>query len=172
MSFSRGRNAVWKRHSAKPIFSTGTSFHVGWGRLNTKAAAFEQLLPLQLGTRQVSIGRGISESPPTTSSPVVGPQNGSCPINWARLTCLPKGHNDADGRRHTLIDKAPIFSTELLDAHSKYPQPGTARCTAMRVWHDPLGRELITISTADPFSIESIEGLSEFSSASAHSSQT
>src|ERR1039457_7114922 len=95
MSFSRGRNAVWKRHSAKPIFSTGTSFHVGWGRLNTKAAAFEQLLPLQLGTRQVSIGRGISESPPTSSSPVVGPQNGSCPINWARLTCLPKGHNEA-----------------------------------------------------------------------------
>src|ERR1039457_383964 len=37
MSFSRGRNAVWKRHSAKPIFSTGTSFHVGLGRLNTKA---------------------------------------------------------------------------------------------------------------------------------------
>lgn len=70
--------------------------------------------------------------------------------------------NDADGRRHTLIDKAPIFSTELLDAHSKYPQPGMARCTVLRVWNDPVGRELITISTAAPFSIESIEGQSQF----------
>jgi hypothetical protein len=70
--------------------------------------------------------------------------------------------NDADGRRHTLRDKAPIFTTELLDVHSKYPQPGTARCTALRVWHDSLGRELTTISTAEPFCIDSIEGLSEF----------
>jgi hypothetical protein len=34
---------------------------------------------------------------------------------------------DANGRRHTLIDKAPIFSAEPLDADSKYPQSGTAR---------------------------------------------
>jgi hypothetical protein len=70
--------------------------------------------------------------------------------------------NDADGHRHTLRDKVPIFTTELLDAHTSYPQPGTARCTALRVWQDSLGRGLITISTAAPFSIESIEGLSEF----------
>jgi hypothetical protein len=66
--------------------------------------------------------------------------------------------NDADGHRHTLRDKAPIFTTELLDAYTTYPQPGTARCTALRVWQDSLGRRLITISTADPFSIESRPG--------------
>src|ERR1017187_7249070 len=45
---------------------------------------------------------------------------------------------DADGRRHTLIDKAPIFSAETLDADSRYPRLGTAqsvlkrRCDALR----------------------------------------
>jgi hypothetical protein len=70
--------------------------------------------------------------------------------------------NDADGHRHTLRDKVPIFTTELLDAHIKYPRPGTARCTALSVWQDLLGRELIALSTAVPFSIRSIDGLSEF----------
>ena len=68
---------------------------------------------------------------------------------------------DADGRRHTLIDKAPIFSAETLDADSRYPRPGAARSVLKRR-RDACGRELASISTADPYSIESSEGLSEF----------
>ncbi len=68
---------------------------------------------------------------------------------------------DADGRRHTLIDKAPIFSAETLDADSRYPRPGAARSVLKRRC-DACGRELASISTADPYSIESSEGLSEF----------
>lgn len=35
---------------------------------------------------------------------------------------------DAENRKHKLIDKVPIFTTELLDATSKYPQTGVVRC--------------------------------------------
>jgi hypothetical protein len=70
---------------------------------------------------------------------------------------------DADGHRHHLIDKWPIFTTEVLDADSKYPRPGTARCKLLRRWRDPQGRDVVTITTALPFSIESVDGQTEFS---------
>jgi hypothetical protein len=69
---------------------------------------------------------------------------------------------DAAGRRHTLLDKVPIFSHEFLDAHSVYPRPGTANCEVLAQWTDDQGRELARVSTARPFGIESREGLSEF----------
>ncbi|MFZ0980832.1 MAG: hypothetical protein WAN23_15625 [Candidatus Acidiferrales bacterium] len=69
---------------------------------------------------------------------------------------------DAEGSRHTLIDKVPIFSAERLDSSSKYPQPGFAACTILNSWRDERGRDLVRISTARPGDIESTEGLSEF----------
>jgi hypothetical protein len=69
---------------------------------------------------------------------------------------------DAEGHGHRLIDKVPIFTTEPLDASSKYPRPGTIRCKPLRVWRDPSGREVLTITTAVPFFIESVAGLTEF----------
>jgi hypothetical protein len=69
---------------------------------------------------------------------------------------------DADGQPHRLIDKAPIFTTATLTANSTYPQPGTVRCNLLRDWQDESGRRLITISTAEPFSIQTGEGLTEF----------
>jgi hypothetical protein len=69
---------------------------------------------------------------------------------------------EADGRRHTLIDKAPVFSVELLSADSEYPRSGVARCIALNQWRDAEGRELIRISTVHPDRIESSAGLSEF----------
>lgn len=64
---------------------------------------------------------------------------------------------DASGQLHRLIDKTPIFTTETLSADSRYPQPGTVRCRLLRVCQD-----ILTISTAEPFSIETGEGLAEF----------
>jgi len=69
---------------------------------------------------------------------------------------------EADGRRHTLIDKVPVFSVEPLDANSMYPRSGAARCIALNQWCDAEGRELMRISTVHPDQIESSDGLSEF----------
>ncbi len=69
---------------------------------------------------------------------------------------------DAGGRRHTLFDKVPIFSTGYLDADSEYPQPGMADCEVLARWEDEQGRELVRITTARPYDIESSEGVSDF----------
>lgn len=69
---------------------------------------------------------------------------------------------DADGRRHTFIDKFWIFSEETLDDQRDYPQDGAIRCAVLEDWRESTGRELIRVSTADPDHIESTEGFSEF----------
>lgn len=69
---------------------------------------------------------------------------------------------DAAGQPHRLIDKAPIFTNATLSANSTYPQPGTLRCSLLHDWQDNSGQRLLTISIAEPFSIETSEGLSEF----------
>ena len=68
----------------------------------------------------------------------------------------------ADGYHHTIIEKAPVLSIENLDADSSYPRPGSARCVVLNRWRDTGERDLVRISTADPYGIESSEGLSEF----------
>jgi|SRR5579859_3632434 len=69
---------------------------------------------------------------------------------------------DADGRRHTFIEKLPIVTAEWLDAASPYPQPGTIQCEVLARWQDTCGREQVRISTERPYAIESAEGLSVF----------
>ena len=70
---------------------------------------------------------------------------------------------DADDRRHTFIDKIPIFTDNfLLDANSKYPQQGSIRCTVLSRGSDARGRQLVSISTAQPDSVESTGALEEF----------
>jgi hypothetical protein len=69
---------------------------------------------------------------------------------------------DAEGFAHTFIDKVPIFTTDLLDAQSVYPQPGSVRCRIMSRSEDLEGMPLVRISTLWPDGIESSEGVSEF----------
>ncbi len=69
---------------------------------------------------------------------------------------------DAHGHHHTIIEKAPVLSVEVLDADSKYPRPGAARCVVLNSWRDTSERDLVRISTTHPYGIESSEGLSEF----------
>ena len=69
---------------------------------------------------------------------------------------------DADGRRHTLIDKWPMCGSKLLDAHSVYPQPGTIRCEELARWQDAVGREVVQVTLDRPDGLESCDGLSEF----------
>ena len=69
---------------------------------------------------------------------------------------------DAVGRRHTFKDKVPTFTVEDLDAQSKYPTSGVIVCEVVDRYQDEKGQELVRISTANPYSIESTEGLSVF----------
>jgi hypothetical protein len=69
---------------------------------------------------------------------------------------------DAEGRRHSVVDKVPILGFDYLDASSQFPQPGVARCEVLERFRDALGRELVRISLARPDGIESTDGLSEF----------
>jgi hypothetical protein len=69
---------------------------------------------------------------------------------------------DAEGRRHTVRDKVPVFTSETLDSASLYPQEGTISCTALARWRDGRGSELVRITIARPFAIESTDGQTEF----------
>jgi hypothetical protein len=66
---------------------------------------------------------------------------------------------DADGRCHGVVDKVPIFSTEMLDSTSAYPRAGDILCLILGQWRDGEGRELVRIITPG---VESNEGLSSF----------
>src|SRR5579859_5662505 len=47
-------------------------------------------------------------------------------------------------------------------SRQRYPKPGSVGCEVSARWRDSDGRELIRISTARPWGIESTEGVSEF----------
>ncbi|WP_171075354.1 hypothetical protein [Nonomuraea basaltis] len=70
---------------------------------------------------------------------------------------------DAHGRRWTFFDKPPIFENEAeLTPEASYPQEAGLACvvTGTQIWTD--GREILSISTRTPWSIESEEGQTEF----------
>jgi hypothetical protein len=69
---------------------------------------------------------------------------------------------DAHGRKHTIMDKVPVVSTEELDWTSEYPRPGAVRCQVLSQSRDEANRELVRITTTSPDSVESTKGLSEF----------
>jgi len=70
--------------------------------------------------------------------------------------------SDAEGRQHTIVDKVPVLSSEMLDASSQYPRPGFVGCKVLKEWRDVNGRDLARLSTETPCWIESTEGLTEF----------
>jgi hypothetical protein len=69
---------------------------------------------------------------------------------------------DASGRSHTIIDKVPVLSGEDLDAASAYPRKGSVGCEVLARWRNNDGRELVRVTTARPWAIESTEKESEF----------
>ena len=66
---------------------------------------------------------------------------------------------DAAGRVHTLIEKYPMVTAQMLDADSQYPQTGVVECEVLNRSQDARGGDLVRIRM---LSIESTEGLSEF----------
>jgi hypothetical protein len=69
---------------------------------------------------------------------------------------------DVEGRRHTIMDKVPIFTDGDLDAQSACPLPGAAPCEVLSSWKDERGRDLVRVTLARPAEIQSAEGLLEF----------
>lgn len=64
---------------------------------------------------------------------------------------------DAYGREHLFLEKVPVVSLEDLDGSSAYPLPGLIGCEVIeRKLID--GVEIVTINSAMPWSIESVDG--------------
>lgn len=69
---------------------------------------------------------------------------------------------DADGTRHTFVDKVPVVTLANLQSDSDYPQPGSVRCEVEAQWIDDDGRCLVRVSTGRPDGVESSDGASIF----------
>jgi len=69
---------------------------------------------------------------------------------------------DASGNVHRIEDKVPIFTMEMLDQNSKYPQPGSARCALVSVSVDDDGRGLAEITITRPDGLETTSGQVSF----------
>lgn len=69
---------------------------------------------------------------------------------------------DAEGQRHSFLDKVPMLINGEYDAESEYPAPDALRCEVLKRYRDENGRELVRVSTARPDSIESTGGITEF----------
>jgi hypothetical protein len=67
--------------------------------------------------------------------------------------------SDVAGHRHTLTDKVPIFTVEMLDAESTYPVPDKIPCEALERFDDEMEQKMVRVTT--PCNIESADGLSE-----------
>jgi hypothetical protein len=68
---------------------------------------------------------------------------------------------DAEGVRHTFVEKVPVITNLDLDATSKYPQPGMLPCRVLARWETSVGAERIRISLK-PLDVTTLEGVSEF----------
>jgi hypothetical protein len=66
---------------------------------------------------------------------------------------------DAYDKKHTIVDKVPMVTTEMLDSTSPYPAIGSVPCQVREECHDAQGRDLVRIATVP---IESTEGIWEF----------
>lgn len=69
---------------------------------------------------------------------------------------------DAWDKEHTIHEKVPIVTNNILDENSEYPQEGIIACEFIEKWVDQTGREIYTVSTDKPWDIETIDGLNKF----------
>ena len=69
---------------------------------------------------------------------------------------------DAHGKRWTFIDKTAIFTAETITARSGFPRDTLIGCEELGRRIEQDGREIATISTAQPWSVETVDEVSEF----------
>jgi hypothetical protein len=68
---------------------------------------------------------------------------------------------DAWGKQHLFVEKAPVVSSENLDAGSSYPRAGVIACQVIERRNID-GREVVAVDTEMPWHIESTAGKSSF----------
>jgi len=69
---------------------------------------------------------------------------------------------DAQGERHTFLEKVPIVTRETLWSSSSYPRSGSIPCLVEENWQDESGQLVVSVSTELPFHVESVAGQSNF----------
>jgi hypothetical protein len=70
--------------------------------------------------------------------------------------------SDAHGVEHVIVEKAPVVTEAELTSASEYPQQGLVACTPHRIHRADDGRALASISTDEPWHIETVAGVSAF----------
>jgi hypothetical protein len=68
---------------------------------------------------------------------------------------------DAWNKEHIVHEKVPIITDKWLDADSNYPQEGVLDCKIIKEY-DRNGRKIISVTTATPWGIETVEGIEKF----------
>jgi len=68
---------------------------------------------------------------------------------------------DALGQQHTIVDKVPVIAPHLW-SDSTYPQPGEAACEVLEGSRDAQKRDVVRITIAEPWNLESLDGETEF----------
>jgi hypothetical protein len=69
---------------------------------------------------------------------------------------------DARGKQWRFIDKAPIFSCDVFSAETAYPIDILIGCEELLRHVSPDGHDIVTVSTARPWGLETDDGVSEF----------
>lgn len=65
---------------------------------------------------------------------------------------------DVTGRVHRFIEKTAIVAAADLDAGSVYPQVGEVACLLLGMHISPMGIQVATIDTSEPWGVASIDG--------------
>jgi hypothetical protein len=69
---------------------------------------------------------------------------------------------DSEYCSHRFFEKAPVLSTGNLSLNSAFPQPGHIACVVEDDRLDERGRQLVRVSTTNPWGIESTTGNTTF----------
>ena len=70
--------------------------------------------------------------------------------------------SDAHGHEHTVLEKAPVVSAEVITGRSTFPLCGHIACEVSSRRTDEAGRILLQVDTARPHGIESSSGQIKF----------
>ena len=69
---------------------------------------------------------------------------------------------DAYDYEHTIEEKIPVVSKTDINLTTLFPQQGMVACIFVKQFVDKNGKKIITVSTENPWSIGTINGISEF----------
>jgi hypothetical protein len=70
--------------------------------------------------------------------------------------------SDASGKEHTILEKAPVVSSEVISGRSRFPLRGYVACEVSGQRTDEAGHVLLHVDTARPHGIESSSGQTKF----------